>query len=308
MKKPIPVTQPFMPPLEEFLPYLSRIWDSKWLTNAGEFSFVNDLPGAASDLAGLRAFDSNGDGILSESDTRFAEFRVWRDGDGNGIAEDSEITTLTASGIQSINLTATAFEGNFAVGDAVIVNTGSFTRTDGTTADLADAALTYFSATSQMMSATPSASFRRSTFAEEVRNGRVHISVSIDNANGGLNALPSPIEAVPALNGTAANDPFQVADQLASALRDAIGEEPFGSQAWRRRNLLHVLEAQSGIGGLMPQDEVSAPNATAQPIHAKVDHLLAAMVQGMVTFEAPSAADGIAQWGHDTPKPVDLFA
>ena len=37
MKKPIPVTQPFMPPLEEFLPYLSRIWDSKWLTNAGEF-------------------------------------------------------------------------------------------------------------------------------------------------------------------------------------------------------------------------------------------------------------------------------
>ena len=35
--KPIPVTQPFMPPLDEFLPYLSRIWDSKWLTNAGEF-------------------------------------------------------------------------------------------------------------------------------------------------------------------------------------------------------------------------------------------------------------------------------
>ena len=35
--KPIPVTQPFMPPLDEFLPYLARIWESKWLTNAGEF-------------------------------------------------------------------------------------------------------------------------------------------------------------------------------------------------------------------------------------------------------------------------------
>lgn len=35
--KPIPVTQPFMPPLDDFLPYLSRIWESKWLTNAGEF-------------------------------------------------------------------------------------------------------------------------------------------------------------------------------------------------------------------------------------------------------------------------------
>lgn len=36
MKK-LPVTQPFMPPLEEFIPYLEKIWDSKWLTNAGQF-------------------------------------------------------------------------------------------------------------------------------------------------------------------------------------------------------------------------------------------------------------------------------
>lgn len=33
----IPVTKPFMPPLEEFIPYLERIWKSGWLTNAGEF-------------------------------------------------------------------------------------------------------------------------------------------------------------------------------------------------------------------------------------------------------------------------------
>lgn len=37
MKKLVPVTEPFMPPLEEFIPYLSRIWDAKWLTNAGQF-------------------------------------------------------------------------------------------------------------------------------------------------------------------------------------------------------------------------------------------------------------------------------
>ena len=37
MSHNIPVTQPFMPPLEEFIPYLSKIWESKWLTNAGEF-------------------------------------------------------------------------------------------------------------------------------------------------------------------------------------------------------------------------------------------------------------------------------
>src|SRR5687768_6565374 len=35
--KPIYVTQPLLPPLEEFLPYLEAIWDSKHLTNAGPF-------------------------------------------------------------------------------------------------------------------------------------------------------------------------------------------------------------------------------------------------------------------------------
>jgi dTDP-4-amino-4,6-dideoxygalactose transaminase len=35
--KPIYVTQPVLPPLEEFLPYLEKIWESKWLTNAGPF-------------------------------------------------------------------------------------------------------------------------------------------------------------------------------------------------------------------------------------------------------------------------------
>lgn len=32
----IQVAQPFMPPLEEFIPYLERIWENKWLTNNGE--------------------------------------------------------------------------------------------------------------------------------------------------------------------------------------------------------------------------------------------------------------------------------
>jgi dTDP-4-amino-4,6-dideoxygalactose transaminase len=31
------VTQPFLPPLTEFIPYLEAIWESKWLTNAGPF-------------------------------------------------------------------------------------------------------------------------------------------------------------------------------------------------------------------------------------------------------------------------------
>ena len=37
MKKKIYVTQPSMPPLEEFIPYLERIWDNKILTNCGPY-------------------------------------------------------------------------------------------------------------------------------------------------------------------------------------------------------------------------------------------------------------------------------
>jgi dTDP-4-amino-4,6-dideoxygalactose transaminase len=37
MQKPIYVTQPYLPPLEEFTPYLEQIWANKILTNGGPF-------------------------------------------------------------------------------------------------------------------------------------------------------------------------------------------------------------------------------------------------------------------------------
>ena len=37
MNKPIYVTSPLLPPLEEFIPYLEEIWQSKHLTNAGPY-------------------------------------------------------------------------------------------------------------------------------------------------------------------------------------------------------------------------------------------------------------------------------
>lgn len=36
-KFPVYVTQPFLPNLAEFIPYLEQIWESKWLTNGGPF-------------------------------------------------------------------------------------------------------------------------------------------------------------------------------------------------------------------------------------------------------------------------------
>jgi dTDP-4-amino-4,6-dideoxygalactose transaminase len=36
-KSPVYVTQPYLPPLESFIPYLEEIWERKWLTNNGPF-------------------------------------------------------------------------------------------------------------------------------------------------------------------------------------------------------------------------------------------------------------------------------
>lgn len=120
------------------------------VTNAGEFSFIDDVAGAKSDLEGLRAFDSNKDGILSSLDAKFAEFKVWQDRDGDGAAEDGEILSLTQANVRSIKLTGMAVNATTQLGDVAVVNKGSYTRTNGATMEFLDAALTYFSAATNM--------------------------------------------------------------------------------------------------------------------------------------------------------------
>jgi dTDP-4-amino-4,6-dideoxygalactose transaminase len=52
MKNKILVTQPLLPPLEEFQPYLKKIWESKWLTNNGQFH--QQLEQALCDYLGVK--------------------------------------------------------------------------------------------------------------------------------------------------------------------------------------------------------------------------------------------------------------
>lgn len=50
-KRQITVTSPLLPPLEELVPYLQEIWDSKWITNNG--SFHKRLEQALSEYLGV---------------------------------------------------------------------------------------------------------------------------------------------------------------------------------------------------------------------------------------------------------------
>ena len=99
------------------------------ISGRAELSFVDYVPGARTDLEGLRYFDSNGDGRLDAKDAEWGRFRVWRDLDQDGESDPGELQTLAEAGIRSIGLTSDGVgrtvEGNRIFGE------GSYTDGDG---------------------------------------------------------------------------------------------------------------------------------------------------------------------------------
>jgi len=63
LNKPIYVTQPVLPPLEEFYPYLEKIWKSKWLTNNGPFH--KELESTLADYLGVEHLALFANGTLA---------------------------------------------------------------------------------------------------------------------------------------------------------------------------------------------------------------------------------------------------
>ena len=63
MNKRITVTQPCLPPLEEFIPYLQQIWDNKWLTNNGPLH--DQLERELADYLGVKYISLFANGTLA---------------------------------------------------------------------------------------------------------------------------------------------------------------------------------------------------------------------------------------------------
>ena len=71
-----------------------------------ELSFVSYVPGAQTDLEGLRHFDTDGDGRLDPDDAEWGMFRVWQDLDQDGESDPGELSSLDEAGIEWISLTS----------------------------------------------------------------------------------------------------------------------------------------------------------------------------------------------------------
>ncbi len=68
------------------------------------------------------------DGVFDAKDAQYANLRIWRDLNQDGVSQANELQTLQATGVQSITLASTTINANY--GDAILAQTGSFTRID----------------------------------------------------------------------------------------------------------------------------------------------------------------------------------
>ncbi len=111
------------------------------ITQRDEIAFVDYLPGAASDLEGLRAFDSNNNGMLDAQDAEWSKFGVWQDANQDGVSDEGEFRTLDQVGITAISLNSDwnsrAEAGNIVLGEA------TYYRTDGSAGTVGDVVLNY---------------------------------------------------------------------------------------------------------------------------------------------------------------------
>lgn len=112
------------------------------INKLSELSFVQDKPGATSDLEGLRTWDSNGDGLLDRNDKDFSKILLFVDANQNGRSTAKELRTLEQAGIVAINLGGQATgQTRELTTESFVQNTISFVWADGRTGEGYDVAL-----------------------------------------------------------------------------------------------------------------------------------------------------------------------
>ena len=114
------------------------------IDNGGELFGVDTVKAdgtkATDGFDALSDLDSNDDGVFDAKDTRFADVRVWRDLNQDGVSQSNELSTLAANNIRSINLNKTTATTNLGNGNTQTA-TATYTRTDDTTGTAANLGL-----------------------------------------------------------------------------------------------------------------------------------------------------------------------
>ena len=111
------------------------------LINNGTELFGDSTPlaagGKAADgFAALAQEDTNHDGVVNSGDANWANLRVWKDANSDGVSDEGELHTLESQGIAGMFVAKTENTTPLANGNQ-IADLGLFIRTDGTGGSLA---------------------------------------------------------------------------------------------------------------------------------------------------------------------------
>ena len=86
---------------------------------------------AADGFAALAQEDTNLDGLVNAADANFANLRIWRDLNQDGISQTGELFTLASQNIVALKVAKTANNQTLANGNQ-IADLGGYIKTDGT--------------------------------------------------------------------------------------------------------------------------------------------------------------------------------
>ena len=95
-----------------------------------------NVVGTAEDgFAALAEEDTNGDGVVDANDANFANLRIWRDLNSDGVSQDGELQSLEEAGITAINVAK--IENSQPLPDGnLLADLGSYVRSDGSSGEV----------------------------------------------------------------------------------------------------------------------------------------------------------------------------
>ncbi len=291
------------------------------INTISNISFLQDKPGATSDLGGLAGWDTNGDGVINQDDANFGKLLVWVDANQDGRAGSGEVHTLSELGIASISLSgqSTGFNGS-DTSDSYATATTTFTRADGTSGTAYDVALAreFFG---QSDAQTPAGIDWGSLTADGQFGQLLSATASTLSSLGhvaGANALASytVLSRSMKTDFSAGGGTISAADKkLWSSIlhrRTASKANPFGGQPDATvRNTSAAAQAAKDAAAAQPTalSQGSAGAASPASVLQTVPTPATPAVAGSGVLAAPTTAgDGPAELSVSAPAPAPLAA
>ena len=103
----------------------------------GDSTLLRNGQTAEHGFAALADLDENNDGIINTADTIFPQLKIWQDFNSDGISQKNELFALQDLGIKALSIAYQNIHQSLENGNT-LTQRGSYTKTDGTTAEMSD--------------------------------------------------------------------------------------------------------------------------------------------------------------------------